>query len=65
MFTEMEECPTPLYWTENTEVPDEYRINIRVVQDFKKIVRERIAKTYPNFSWFLRILSNCLKLGAF
>jgi len=40
MFAEKEECPTPLYWIENTQVPEEYRINIRVVPDFKDIVNK-------------------------
>ncbi|KNY26996.1 Cof-type HAD-IIB family hydrolase [Pseudobacteroides cellulosolvens] len=51
MFTEMGECPTPLYWIENTEVPEEYRINIRVVSDFKEVVN----KSSQNVSKFLMV----------
>ncbi|HEY9060168.1 MAG TPA: Cof-type HAD-IIB family hydrolase [Pseudobacteroides sp.] len=39
MFTEMDECPTPLYWRENTEVPEEYRVKIEVVSDFKETLK--------------------------
>jgi len=58
MFTEMEECPTPLYWIENTEVPEEYRINIRVVPDFKEIVK----KSSQNISKFLMVSKDTQQL---
>lgn len=51
MFTEMDECPTPLYWRENTEVPEEYRIKIEVVSDFK----ETIKNSSENVSKFLMV----------
>ncbi len=51
MFTEMDECPTPLYWIENTEVPEEYRINIRVISDFMEVVKN----SSQNVSKFLMV----------
>lgn len=51
MFTEMDECPTPLYWIENTEVPEEYRINIRVISDFMEVVKNNSQ----NVSKFLMV----------
>jgi Cof subfamily protein (haloacid dehalogenase superfamily) len=51
MFTEMNQCPTPLYWRENTEVPDEYRIKIEVVSDFK----ETVKNSSQNVSKFLMV----------
>ncbi|MCX7745592.1 MAG: Cof-type HAD-IIB family hydrolase [Clostridia bacterium] len=40
MYTENRECPSKSYWKGNDELPEEDRVEIRVVEDFGRVVRE-------------------------